>query len=88
MTKHTPGPWKADGRKIAADGYGLIAIVDEWSPEVDAADAALIAAAPDLLEALKAFDEFFGDRYINTGAEFQALRGKARAAISKAEAQS
>ena len=53
MSKHTPGPWKLsrDGNDIEnADGAGVCAMyADETAP----ANAALIAAAPDLLEALE-----------------------------------
>ena len=55
---HTPGPWKVgykneSGRYIEApDGY--VAVVHYWSrsDEEMEANARLIAAAPDLLEAL------------------------------------
>lgn len=81
MTKHTPGPWRVDGRKITSDKHGLIATVDEWSPEVDAADSALIAAAPDLLEALKEIEALSGPTTAGRA------RKIARAAIAKAESQ-
>ena len=60
-SKHTPGPWKS-GSKVAPDGYGSIV----WSPEYGTIcsmtdemvhhreNAALIAAAPDMYEALRA----------------------------------
>ena len=54
-SKHTPGPWIVDTDHIIQDGgtsdENTIAIVgdqEEWK-----ANARLIAAAPDLLEALK-----------------------------------
>lgn len=72
-TKHTPGPWKtiehgwsqtgiyADGAQIA-----IIDIYDEATEENQneleartAANARLIAAAPDLLDALKTVVEFY-----------------------------
>jgi hypothetical protein len=62
MPKHTPGPWKAQGWLITADRKtnsrcGAIASIsttatmyeDKWE-----ANAQLIAAAPDLLEACEA----------------------------------
>ena len=64
---HTPGPWYAEGKQVRGLASGLIATVggdfyddgrkdaDGWtfSPPLDtAANAALIAAAPDLLAAL------------------------------------
>lgn len=61
---HTPGPWKAskgpDGWAVYAP-HGEVALVVEWSPAVDAADARLIAAAPDLLRALKLAQPFVQD---------------------------
>ena len=57
--KHTPGPWEASGDSIYRAGrIGVIADrvaychCGEYLREV--ADARLIAAAPDLLEALEA----------------------------------
>jgi len=103
MSKHTPGPWHiftkavAEGRQhnFARISYGTNECGD--GPEgfvagvadMTGADLALIAAAPDLLEALKRIMP-----YANTGAavrdvytpeqpEFVA----ARAAIAKAEGQ-
>ena len=57
--KHTPGPWKIDENKaypvgvIQDDEMGLgIAEIGEWNSR-NIANARLIAAAPDLLEACK-----------------------------------
>lgn len=52
MSKHTPGPWKLD-REVVVDREDLeVATVDvnqgKWE-----ANARLIAAAPELLEALR-----------------------------------
>lgn len=58
---HTPGPWKIDGRNrtndgwclYSPDGYGIGCVWDcNGNPENEA-NARLIAAAPDLYEALK-----------------------------------
>jgi hypothetical protein len=68
MTKHTPGPWEL----IWEDGkYGvigaqtekkLVAIVgnnpDDGLNDIRKANAALIAAAPDMLAALEATEEY------------------------------
>ena len=56
MSKHTPGPWHIDPIKAHANGNRRI-IAEQCTPvavvpEHLAADARLIAAAPDLLEAL------------------------------------
>jgi hypothetical protein len=91
-TKHTPGPWTLDVQRDGAEGGTWINI------EADAilglvaeaigcrADAHLIAAAPDLLEALR----YFGEKcQANTddGEEtgWNAALRTARAAIAKAE---
>lgn len=66
MSKHTPGPWKADGTVAygydihTADGRIWVAEVkgghggQEWLPtdEEAAANAQLIAAAPEMYQAL------------------------------------
>ncbi len=62
-TKHTPGPWKVDVSSLKPDGtpyaYYIIEDAPDWnciaSTFVDAnlANARLIAAAPDVLEALE-----------------------------------
>ena len=55
---HTPGPWRITGPNIRA-GNALLAVVENhWAdmpcPEDEkAANARLIAAAPDLLDALR-----------------------------------
>ncbi len=59
MTAHTPGPWSTRYEHFAytvfaEDQPGGIAIVACYPAEEEEADARLIAAAPDLLEALKA----------------------------------
>lgn len=66
--KHSPGPWKLqawealdqDGaieacgsQVVDANGCMIAACTIEGSTEMEEADARLIAAAPDLLEALK-----------------------------------
>lgn len=60
MSGHTPGPWAIVNREIRGpDGSGVIvARIPEWgvaadAPDPFAANARLIAAAPDLLEVAK-----------------------------------
>jgi hypothetical protein len=61
MSKHTPGPWKvsheANGQwTIFAENYDVTSIPDDpdyGRPSEDPANARLIAAAPEMLEALK-----------------------------------
>lgn len=50
----TPGPWRAAGDAvITADGRWEICASGDWGGIISDANARLIAAAPDLLEALK-----------------------------------
>ena len=56
--RHTPGPWVCDGAILEFEGarFGQVAYVLEKEGEpfyASAANARLIAAAPDLLEALQ-----------------------------------
>ena len=57
--KHTPGPWAIVNREIRgpAESGVIVARIPEWgvaadAPDPFAANARLLAAAPDLLEAL------------------------------------
>ncbi|MDP2661324.1 MAG: hypothetical protein Q8R28_11415 [Dehalococcoidia bacterium] len=88
-SNYTPGPWKRlweEGKFICQSGSGahIATMADGWPPEDIEANANLIAAAPDLLEALRALlgvyrlkrPQIFGsDQWEET----------ARAAIAKAE---
>lgn len=91
-TAHTPGPWEAPGR----DG-------DEWvicthkskgkrrtvAHAYSEHDARLIAAAPDMLEALREILSTTVGRGDGSFADFvNEVRDIARAAISKAEGRS
>ena len=88
MSKHTPGPWHLAEVEngsikhmvpVGPDGYSLCTVVHDGDTPFGAiymdADARLIAAAPELLEALQMLLEF-----PNTGPATSA----ARAAIAKA----
>ncbi len=89
---HTPGPWKVhdEGHSypweiFPMEGGTLIARVSkeantDITPEIAAANAHLIAAAPDLLEALKSILRSAEDIQ---GASFIAM--EASDAIAKAE---
>lgn len=90
---HTPGPWAydADSKEVFADceehGCGWIALVngndsqDRILPdEMRLANARLIAAAPELLEALRALL----DRVLENGG-FGSIVEAAGEAIAKAE---
>lgn len=52
---HTPGPWTVNDVSIEADG-GLVALAYARGKGSMKANARLIAAAPELLEALKAVE--------------------------------
>ena len=54
ISQHTPGPWTQHEGEVRAKNYGLISRSYYGKPDGEgAANARLIAAAPDLLEALK-----------------------------------
>lgn len=90
MSNHTPGPWLIDGRVIRSKFGGQICMFSTWisqtANETDG-NARLIAAAPELLEALQQYGiDFtneeaaraeFGDRQVDR----ELMR---RAAIAKA----
>lgn len=58
-SKHTPGPWLRMGRSIG-NGAGEIATVWGLRDERAIANARLIAAAPEMLAALKAIVDCAG----------------------------
>jgi hypothetical protein len=89
--QHTPGPWMA-GPMVGesdtiwignGDGYvAQVTRIDGLEP-IDWADAALIAAAPDLLAACQAvLDEFPAA----DGRRIESVKAICRAAITKATA--
>lgn len=90
MTKYTPGPWKANLDKAltqveAADGL-IVADITEDHPNLaeQYANARLIAAAPEMLEALKVMINH-SDAQCNRCDVFHTARNTTLAAISKAE---
>jgi hypothetical protein len=90
MSAHTPGPWSAkpSGRivEIWKDGHWLASAFPTFfdGAERMAANAALIAAAPDLLAALRMVTETCGPPEYWNG-ETRAFLEAAYAAIAKAE---
>lgn len=89
MSKHTPGPWRYDrcngspttGEHMIAGGKpGYLAEVRDCGSGDVSANARLIAAAPDLLEALRDCEQ---NMIISTVADMARL-GRVRAAIAKA----
>jgi hypothetical protein len=88
MSAHTPGPWERIGwdvrtKRTDSDHRGFVIATTEISPfpEERHADAQLIAAAPEMLAALKGLLELYGSAGTN-----QARA--AFAAIAKAEGKS
>lgn len=92
-TKHTPGPWEAVeigviAQKITSHGNFYICSLIDPENEEDKANARLIAAAPELLEALKQIANHFDmDGYGPDAWKKLALEmaETARAAIARAE---
>lgn len=99
--KHTPGPWVVEVERVAeariVGGDVTVALVLNDAPSHDheaarawRADASLIAAAPDLLEALEQLanrvDPGTKGRNISI-ASFVAALEAARAAITKARGE-
>jgi hypothetical protein len=64
MTQHTPGPWFAHNIGLGPNGEGPFTYPLGNDPDKAAANARLIAAAPDLLdmcERLLGFALFYGE---------------------------
>lgn len=72
--KHTPGPWKIDARNLFAliieDSTKGLAMVAGRSVDERIANAALIAAAPDMLAFIVRLTEIVGDSGL-AGAEYE-----------------
>jgi len=83
--KHTQGPWRVSGAAldgfipIMAPGGVIVALLSTLSSET-IANACLIAAAPELLEALSEFITSADAGHVSVETD-----RKARAAIAKAE---
>lgn len=98
MSKHTHGPWKA--YPCHREGYTIwagtetdpICVIDSQDYEgrygalMHEADAHLIAAAPELLEALKVMVRLYAGQIQNNGGYDIALE-LAREAIAKAKGE-
>lgn len=84
-TKHTHGPWQAHhdhGWLVVESNNGdmYIKVEKGSAAQKHMADALLIAAAPDLLQALQSMVDYYG----TASANVEALES-ARAALAKAE---
>ena len=106
MNKPTPGPWhtgtgNGEGSIFADDGrmkldkgattlYPICQMITGYDEAEDTANAALIAAAPDLADCLRAMVDFYSmpahcQTTTGDAKEAVALKRKARAALRKAE---
>jgi hypothetical protein len=57
---HSPAPWTAHGTRVSAsDGVEVADVCPQPDGQIFEANRHLIAAAPDMLEALKLADGFF-----------------------------
>lgn len=87
--KGTPGPWRTTPNGVVTSDSCQIAPVGETSRPADMvgnferwdADARLIAAAPELLEALELMLSHLGEPHCGI---WRDVQGRARAAIAKA----
>jgi hypothetical protein len=92
---HTPGPWKwldyPDGRKLLLNRDRAVIHCPDAPMTCDPADACLIAAAPELLDALNAWREFLdllpGSTELTYGSGLALVKARelSDAAIAKAE---
>ena len=98
--KHTPGPWRMEShgangeqsigisRSLETGGHAVALVESSRRADVLLADARLISAAPDLLEALEAL-VVIARQYVDQSATHAGLTncriiGKANAALYKA----
>lgn len=97
MQGHTHGRWYVDGQEIkvlrperAQLGAGAAETVctmeSSLSPEATSHNARLMAAAPELLEALDEMTDYV-DRCMQLGSRGQKVMSAARAAIAKARGE-
>lgn len=103
MNKHTPGPWYAPPLPASGTDLGImhlpqnkapvlvaLVVIDEDDPQTDdehAANARLIAAAPDLLAACDRLMVAWEERGVSTAHDWADAVSMARAAIAKATGQ-
>jgi hypothetical protein len=86
MSQHTPGPWHAEnvGEPAYGDVYEVYNVNTHIASSLREADARLIAAAPDLLEALRNLLKHPALTGLVRG-ELAERVNQAHAAIAKAE---
>lgn len=91
-TKHTPGPWKVastQAKEVHNVKIGVVARPSGRTFQEMEANARLIAAAPEMLEALKAclplLTYWYEQRQDHLGPVEKSCVGQVRDAIAKAE---
>jgi len=89
--KHTPGPWtvESDGTSIACSTQVFITAPapDGAGLDEEKANAALIAAAPELLDALHVLLEQYRKLFDNNDSQQVQAYYDAKAAITKAKGE-
>ena len=97
MTTHTAGPWKAEETYLPANNLTCHWISDkdrnsicsmvirDITGELEKANAALIAAAPDLLDALESVSQLLPVAPMMHPDDLMALQNRVLSAISKAK---
>ena len=88
MSKHTPGPWELNEQYVIARSKRGLRAICQWGSYTSEANAALIAAAPDLLAVCKRLVAHAGiDMSLGPAEvmEFVRIYTDMRAAIAKAE---
>lgn len=88
-TAHTPGPWRPSMHYSGAEVYGGGVCVADVYGKDKRANAHLIAAAPELLEALQELRSAFGRAVqpADMREEWRPVWNKARSAIAKAKGE-
>lgn len=77
-TKHTPGPWIKEGGTVCkANTLQTICKTSGKDEATQSANARLIASAPDMLDALQAIVDAFGDQDSILIDQCKAALGKA-----------
>ena len=96
-TKHTPGPWKVNANVGKRGEIGVVAdaapcviahgMSEKHWPEIAQANAQLVAAAPELLEALEHICNLLKANNGRAVADVNGWAAKGRQAIAKARGQ-
>jgi hypothetical protein len=96
MSKHTPGPWlkaetRTEGFVITSRDELIVHSIDEYGhygPIKTSANANLIVAAPDLLEALESMMDMIGMASSSPNPAVRKLIEKSLSAIARAKGES